>query len=161
MRRKKEHIITLHYQIFFDERSTGRECFITSVEPERLGLNWDFIKEQYNIVHHPSTKQITHVENRALGKVLFNAVEADQTAGHVKGSTAEIWTSIPKIGVPMLNIIHFHINDMSDEVSMDQRWLTNEERDLCMRGRLDQIQFKEFKRDASGMLLRYLILVHD
>ena len=59
------------------------------------------------------------IENRNLGKVLFNAIEHDTNAGHVQGSTAEIWTTIPNIGVPMLNILHFHINDMSDEVSID------------------------------------------
>ena len=61
----------------------------------------------------------------------------------------------------MLNILHFHINDMSDEVSIDQRWLTQEERDLIVNGRMDQVPFKEFKRDVNGMLLRYLILIHD
>ena len=30
-----------------------------------------------------------------------------------------------------------------------------------MNGNLDQIQFKEFKRDVNGMLLRYLILIYD
>ena len=61
----------------------------------------------------------------------------------------------------MLNILHFHINDMSDEVSIDQRWLTDDERDLLMSGNKDQIRFPEFKRDANGMLLRYLILIYD
>ena len=61
----------------------------------------------------------------------------------------------------MLNILHFHINDMSDEVSIDQRWLDQEERDCLMSGRRQQIRFPEFKRDANGMLLRYLILIHD
>ena len=75
-------------------------------------------------MHHPATKAITLVENRGFGKVLFKAIEADQSSGHVQGSKAEIWTAIPKIGVPMLNILHFHINDMSDEVSIEQRWLT-------------------------------------
>lgn len=28
-------------------------------------------------------------------------------------------------------------------------------------GNLDQIKFPEFKKDANGMLLRYLILIHD
>ena len=50
---------------------------------------------------------------------MFKAVEADQGAGHVTGSTAHIWTAIPRIGVKMLNILHFHINDMSEEVSID------------------------------------------
>lgn len=101
------------------------------------------------------------IENRNLCKVLFNGVEHDNQAGHVQGSTAHIWTAVPKVGVKMLNILHFHINDMSDEVSIDQRWMTQEERDLIMNGRLDEINFKEFKKDANGMLLRYLILIHD
>ena len=112
-------------------------------------------------MYHPSTKKITLLESRAFGKVHFNAIEADQSAGYVQGSTAEIWTAIPKIGLPMLNILHFHINDMSDEVSIEQRWLTTQERDNIMNGRTDLINFSEFKRDANGMLLRYLILIYD
>jgi len=61
----------------------------------------------------------------------------------------------------MLNILHFHINDMSDEVSIDNRWLTQGERDCIVNGRKDQVEFKEFKKDANGMILRYLILIHD
>ena len=61
----------------------------------------------------------------------------------------------------MLNILHFHINDTSDEIPIDQRWLTQEERDLLLSGNRDQIFFPEFKRDANGMLLRYLILIFD
>ena len=30
-----------------------------------------------------------------------------------------------------------------------------------MSGNRDQIRFPEFKKDANGMLLRYLILIHD
>lgn len=30
-----------------------------------------------------------------------------------------------------------------------------------MNGSKDLVDFKEFKRDANGMLLRYLILIHD
>jgi len=37
----------------------------------------------------------------------------------------------------MLNILHFHINDMSDEVSIDQRWVTTQERDHIMNGNID------------------------
>ena len=96
-----------------------------------------------------------------FGRVEFKAIEADNTSGHVQGSTAHIWTAVPKIGARMLNILHFHINDMSDEVTIDQRWLTQDERDLVLNGKLDQLSLKEFKRDVNGMLLRYLILIHD
>ena len=85
----------------------------------------------------------------------------DQSAGHVHGSTAEIWTNKPKIGVPMLNILHFHINDMSEDVTIDQRWLTQEERDMIVNDQIDEINFKEFKKDVTGQLLRYLILIYD
>lgn len=102
---------------------------------------------------------MTHVENRTFGPVKFMAIEQD--AGHVQGSTAEIWTAIPKMGVKMLNILHFHINDMSEEVPIDTRWLTQAERDLLVNDRLDQIRFPEFKKDANGVLLRYLILIHN
>lgn len=129
LQKKSEHVITIHYQIM------GGECCITEVKPMRLGSNWDFIKMEYNIVNHPSTKKVTNVENRTLGRIFFKAIEQDQDAGHVQGSTAQIWTSIPKIGVPMLNILHFHINDMSEEVSIDQRWLNQDERDIIMSGR--------------------------
>ena len=61
----------------------------------------------------------------------------------------------------MLNILDFHSNDVSDEVTIDQRWLTQDERDLVVGGKHDRLNLKEFKRDANGMLLRYLILIHD
>ena len=61
----------------------------------------------------------------------------------------------------MLNILHFHINDMSDEVSIDQRWLKEDERDKLMQGDQDKVSFPEFKKDANWMLLRYLILIYD
>jgi len=74
---------------------------------------------EYNIINHISTKKVTNVENRTLGKVQFKAIEQDASAGHVQGSEAQIWTAVPKIGIPMLNILHFHINDTSDEVPID------------------------------------------
>ena len=70
-------MITLNYQIIYDKYSKEKQCFISKVEPERIGLHWDNIKDSYNIVHHPSTKQVTLVENRGFGKVMFKAVEAD------------------------------------------------------------------------------------
>ena len=61
----------------------------------------------------------------------------------------------------MLNILHFHINDMSEDVTIYQRWLNEAERDLIVNDQIDQIVFKEFKKDVTGQLLRYLILIYD
>ena len=152
---KGEHVIVIHYQILYGE------CCITEVGPSHIGQYWESIKMEYNIVNHPSTKKITNIENRTLGRVEFKVIEQDANAGHVQGSTAHIWTAIPKIGVPMVNILHFHINDMSDEIPIDQRWLTSDERDKLLNGNLDEIKLPEFKRDVNGVLLRYLILIFD
>jgi len=46
-------------------------------------------------VHHPASKDITLVENRAFGKVLFKVIKAEGSAGHLQGSKAEIWTAVP------------------------------------------------------------------
>ena len=77
LRRTKEHMITLNYQVIQDPVSKEKNCFVSSVEPERLGQQWDYIKDQYNIVYHPFTKKVTMIENRNLGKVVFNGIEHD------------------------------------------------------------------------------------
>jgi len=41
----------------------------------------------------------------------------DDSSGYVMGSVIPIWTNRVKQG--MLNIIHMHVNDTSDEVTMD------------------------------------------
>ena len=51
----------------------------------------------------------------------------------VQTSTARIWTHIPPVAAKMgnmLNIIHFHINDTSEETTIDQRWLSDKEAQL-------------------------------
>ena len=53
LKKKKEHVIVIHYQIF------GGECCITEVGPRRIGEYWESIKMEYNIVNHPATQKIT------------------------------------------------------------------------------------------------------
>lgn len=82
MNKRKEHRIEIHYKII------AGECCITEVGPPRIGENWEFIKMEYYINNHPSTKKIQNVENRCLGRVAFIAIEHDESSGHVQGSTA-------------------------------------------------------------------------
>ena len=61
----------------------------------------------------------------------------------------------------MLNILHFHINDTSDEATIDQRWVNEQEADLIRQDRIEEVKVTEFKKDVMGLQLRYLILIHD
>jgi hypothetical protein len=71
----------------------------------------------YNIIFHPVTKQITNVVNRTFGDVIYQAIRLDASSGFVMGSTIKLWTV--KQTVDILNIIHIHLNDTSDEAAID------------------------------------------
>ena len=50
----------------------------------------------------------------------------------------------------MLNIIHAHINDMSEAVTLEVEYMADEQ---------TEADFQEFKKDEAGLMLRYRILV--
>lgn len=52
----------------------------------------------------------------------------------------------------MLNLLHIHLNDTSDQVTVDVEYMQDHQ------GIQD---FKEFKVDYTGQILRYKILVRD
>jgi len=49
--------------------------------------------------------------------VMFRAISVDMDAGYVHGSTLKLWTTV--YNEETLNIIHMHVNDMSDETSVE------------------------------------------
>jgi hypothetical protein len=69
------------------------------------------------------TKEITNVVNRTYGEVIYKALRLDATSGFVMGSTIKLWTV--KQTVEILNIIHIHLNDTSDEAAIDVQYITN------------------------------------
>lgn len=52
----------------------------------------------------------------------------------------------------MLNIVHAHVNDMSDEVTLEVEYMGDDSR---------LSDYEEFKTDVTGQILRYKILVKD
>ncbi len=52
----------------------------------------------------------------------------------------------------MLNILHIHINDMSEEVTLEVSYMGDGE---------SVALYNEFKQDFSGRTLRYKVLVRD
>jgi hypothetical protein len=73
------------------------------------------------VIFHNYSKEITNVNNKGYGPVKFQAIEMDEKAGYVMGSVMKIWTTVPS--KDMLNIIHVHVNDTSESVSIDLRYL--------------------------------------
>jgi len=69
------------------------------------------------------TKEITNVVNRTYGEVIYKALRLDATSGFVMGSTIKLWTV--KQTVEILNIIHIHLNDTSDEAAIDVQYIKN------------------------------------
>jgi len=93
---------------------------------------------------------INQVLNRKFGPVKYNAMAIDQECGLVLGSTVHIYTCEQSKSI--LNIVHCHINDSSDSVTVDVAYMGD--------GELVSA-YHDFDKDYAGMKLRYKILVRD
>jgi len=76
---------------------------------------------QYEEVRDKSTQAIVNVRHRKLGNIRYKAIRMDEASGFQLGSVLKIWTH--KAGDEMLNILHIHVNEGSDSVSIDIRYL--------------------------------------
>ena len=103
-----DHIIVVKYKIMTIQHK--QECVPQEVLPKHLYLK-DYI------INFNNQKKVTNVVNRIFGEVKFQAFQIDEASGYVMGSVIKLWTNRVKDG--MLNIMHMHVNDTSDEVTMD------------------------------------------
>ena len=90
----------------------------------------------------------------------------DESSGFQIGSVMKIWTSL--YAADMLNIIHIHVNEGSDSVAIDVRYLQDHDyqhksgqlNEGVMRG--FDFSKEEFKNDElTGEKLRYKVLIKD
>ena len=95
-------------------------------------------------------KAILGIENRQYGPIKYHEVNVDIECGYVTGSVVKIFTNEHEKG--MLNILHVHIEDMSDEVTLEVLYMGDGEKVSL---------YEEFKADVTGRTLRYKILVRD
>ncbi len=93
----------------------------------------------YNI-EHTSQGGIKGVSNKKYGPVKYIALEMDKACGYVKGSKVIIYTTEYN-KLDMLNIVHVHINDMSDEVTIEVEYMGDES---------SLSEYEEFKADVTG-----------
>ena len=74
----------------------------------------------------------------------------NELQGYVPGTVVSIWTQ--QIDHETLNIIHIHVNDTSDQVTIDVSYMHENE---------SIKDFMQFKTDATGRPLKYKIIVKD
>jgi len=78
------------------------------------------------------------------------------------GSRFKLWTHVPM--KDMLNIVHIHVNDTSDSVAFEVKYLKQSEYpDAQDHGKAQLFDFskEEFSVDETGQKLRYKVLVKD
>lgn len=56
-----------------------------------------------------------------MGLIKYESVKIDNDCGYVNGSSMKVFTSVYKEG--MLNIVHIHLNDMSESVTIECTYL--------------------------------------
>jgi len=147
----KDCKMIIKYQIMkVDEES---ECLPLDILPKRISLN------DYDIGFNKSTCQIEKVSNKDYGAVEFEAIKIDENVTYMLGSTMKVYSTIHRHlidgkdqVVEMLNIIHIHLNDSSDDASIDVVYLENG------KTKDDHLVFKN---DATGRPLRYKILCQN
>ena len=120
------------------------ECLPLEIKPKGIDPN------RYDIRFDKELNRILGVRNYSWGEVKYEQYKIDETCGYVVGSKMKVYTSTYK--EDMLNIVHVHLNDMSDEVTIETDYMQDEQ---------SVNDFKEFKVDVSGQVLRYKILVKD
>lgn len=147
----RKFMFNVKYRTFMMEVEDGE--FIAEVLPEEIkrGDGFQLNLLEYEIkVKNLHEAVINQVYNRKFGPVKYHAHAIDQECGLVLGSTIHIYTCEQTKSI--LNIIHCHINDMSDSVTLEVEYMGD--------GELVSA-YHEFKKDFAGLTLRYKVLVRD
>ena len=95
----------IQYQIFEDQ------CLPFNIMPEGISL------QEYAINFNKAEQRILDVTHNADGQVQFEGQLIDQEVGYVAHSVIEVFTN--EVSENVLNIMHIHLEDMSEEVPID------------------------------------------
>ena len=146
-RNDNKHYIRIYYQMQFDKRyPTEKDLIPYKIEPSYIDIN------QYNLsIQTNSIKQVENKENRCF--VIFDSTligEGKSTTGLVASSSIKVYTTL--YSKDILNILHIHLNDTSQEITIDSEFLEKDENIL---------NHKVFTTDAMGKRLTYKLLFKD
>jgi hypothetical protein len=139
---KGYHTFKVQYQL--DTIGGETECLPMSVEPKCIRLM------DYTITFDKANSVIQSITNNQFGLVKYEAKEIDQSAGFIQNSVFEVWTN--EVSDKIYNIIHCHINDMSESVPIATEYLNIDE----------SVQdYMKFDTDSAGQELRFKILIQN
>ena len=146
-RKDNKHYIRIYYQMQFDKRyPTEKDLIPYKIEPGYIDIN------QYNLSIQTNTiKQVENKENRCF--VMFDSTligDGKSTTGLVASSSIKVYTTL--YSKDILNILHIHLNDTSQEITIDSEFLEKDENIL---------NHKVFTTDAMGKRLTYKLLFKD
>jgi len=139
---KDIHKFKIFYQI--DNSFGESECLPMAVEPSFISLN------DYHINYNKTQFCIGSISSNSYGNVQFIERKIDQNAGFISNSVFEVWTN--EVNDKVYNIIHCHINDMSDSVPVATEYLEEGE---------SISDYMNFDTDSAGQILRYKILIQN
>ena len=141
------HFIKIFYQMQMDKRyPTEKELIPYKIEPNYIDIN------QYNLsIQNDSIKEVENKENRCFVMFDSNLIgDGKSTTGLVSSSLIKVYTTL--YSKDILNILHIHLNDTSQEITVDSIFLEKDE---------DIKPHKVFTTDAMGKRLTYKFLFRD
>ena len=133
-----ERVIQLTYTPLHDNQYLPLKLEPSGLRITSYGI--DFITSQ-------GVRAITHVTD---GPVLFNAIQYTGNNPVNVSSAIKLYTSI--LDDNTINILHVHLDDLSDEISIDTIYLTNQQS-------INDTDVQQFHTDVTGRPLSYKIVV--
>lgn len=142
-----KHYIKIYYQMQVDKKNPSNKDLIPyKIEPNYIDIN------QYNLsIQTNSIIEVENKENKCF--VIFDSVligDGKSTTGLVSSSLIKVYTTL--YSKDILNILHIHLNDTSQEITVDSEFLEKDDKIL---------NHKVFTLDAMGKRLTYKFLFKD
>lgn len=142
----KSNYIKIYYQLVSEGNSKEKSLVPYKIQPETININ------EYNIVINDNIiKEVMHKNSHSF--IMFDATligEGKNTAGLVGTSLIKVYTTL--YNKDILNILHIHLNDTSQEITIDSVFLENDE---------NVLNHKIFKVDVMGNRLKYKMLFRN
>ena len=146
-RKDSKNFIKIFYQMQVDKYNPHeKELIPYKIEPSYIDIN------QYNLsINMNSIKSVQNKET--FNFVVFDSVcigDGKNTTGLVSSSLIKVYTTL--YSKDILNILHIHLNDTSQEITIDSEFLEKDEQIL---------NHKIFTVDAMGKRLTYKLLFKE
>lgn len=112
---KEEIHHTKKYWFFISYFADGEECFPMEIRPQ-IDIT------SYDINYNKQKGGIMAISNRSLQtEIKWHDMSLQDKEGYVQDTEMRIWTQ--KVDGETLNIVHIHVNDTSDEVTLDVAYM--------------------------------------